>query len=158
MNIQRWEIPSVVIEQTQEAFRCGEHEVFVIWTAPLEEAGPICHVRHCVVPEQTPGFSPEGGAYVHITGAELSRIQFANYDRKERSMIQLHTHPSHNVRMSALDRKWEVVNHVGALSIIVPWYGKSALMGFSGVNVYEREHSDWRLWPPEETARRLIVV
>src|SRR5713226_7100139 len=139
MKFERWEISRKVIEQTLAAFKRGRHEVFVIWTGQLNIVHPSCRIQRCVIPTQQPGFAPQGGAYVHITGAELSRIQYQNYDLGERSVIQLHTHPSGDVRMSELDRQWEVVNHVGALSIIVPSYGDRRLEGFPGANVYERE-------------------
>ncbi|ODA41860.1 hypothetical protein DSBG_1352 [Desulfosporosinus sp. BG] len=71
--------------------------------------------------------------------------------------MQLHTHPSANVIMSRLDLEWEVVKHIGALSIIVPYYGSRGLEEFSGVNVYERMEKGWRLWSKEEIRERLVV-
>ena len=158
MRFMNWNIPIDVLHETQQAFRRGSHEVFVLWTAPLNQKGSDCQIKRCVVPEQRPGVGPSGGVYVHIAGEELSRVQFNNFDNGEKSVVQLHTHPGSNVRMSKLDRKWEVVNHIGALSIIVPFYGVRDLVGFHGVNVYEREPDDWRLWTPTEVAKRLAVV
>lgn len=156
--IEKWTVNRHIIEETERAFRIGAHEVFAIWTAALNESVVECRLRRCVVPQQKPGFSPLGGAYVHIEGRELSRIQFENYDRGERSVIQLHTHPGPDVTMSELDRKWEVVCHVGALSIIVPSYCQHGLLWFRGISVYEREARDWRRWDVREIARRLIVT
>lgn len=156
MSFESWDIPRHVCSETEQAFASGRHEVFVLWTAPLAAAPPTCPISRCVVPAQRPGFT-DGGAYVHIEGRELGRIQFDNYDRGERSVIQLHTHPGANVTMSDLDRRWEVVAHVGALSIIVPQYGDSGLVGFQGCNVYERMAEDWRLWSPSEVQARLRV-
>jgi proteasome lid subunit RPN8/RPN11 len=156
--IEKWTVTRDVIEGTERAFRIGAHEVFAMWTAALKESGAECRIRRCVVPRQKPGFSPLGGAYVHIEGRELSRIQFENYDRGERSVIQLHTHPGADVTMSELDRKWEVVCHVGALSIIVPSYCKYGLLGFPGASVYERDERDWRRWDAREIGRRLIIT
>lgn len=158
MKYERWDIPEEIINKTTTAFTAGRHEVFVIWTAPLEPVEKICKIKRHVVPIQRPGSSSWGGVYVHIEGAELSRIQFDNYDRLERSVVQLHTHPSNDVLMSALDREWEVVKHVGALSIIVPNYGINDLHNFYGAAVYEREISDWRLWSHKEVRRRLRIV
>lgn len=156
--IERWSVARSVIDETERAFCVGAHEVFVMWTASLREIGSECGVRRCVVPQQRPGFSPMGGAYVHIHGRELSRIQFDNYDHGERSVVQLHTHPGADVTMSELDRQWEVVCHVGALSIIVPFYCRQGLLGFRGVSVYEREEQDWRRWDVNEVERRVIVL
>ncbi len=157
MTFVTWEIPSALLEETTSAFTSGAHEVFVIWTAPLRQTDSVYKIRRCIVPQQTPGFSA-GGVYVHIDGNELSRIQFDNYDRSERSVVQLHTHPSADVRMSPLDRAWEVVSHIGALSIIVPYFGKAGLRDFPGVHVYEREPDDWRLWTRTEIEQRLRVI
>jgi proteasome lid subunit RPN8/RPN11 len=160
MKISQWLLPSSVVQQTEFAFRSGKHEVFAIWTASKSQLGLADHavpISRGVIPKQTPGATPTG-VYVHIEGAELQRIQLDNFDRSERSIIQLHTHPGVDVRMSKLDREWEVVRHVGALSIIVPFYGQQGLMSFEGVNVYEREEHDWRLWSRIETAERIKII
>lgn len=156
MNYQQWNIPKFILEQTVVAFRKGQHETFVIWTAPLNSKSPICEIKRCIVPTQKPGFTALG-AYVHIEGAELNRIQFDNFDKRERSVVQLHTHPSKNVNMSKLDIEWEVVKHIGALSIIVPSYCSKSLGEFEGVHVYERMEKGWRLWTREEINRRLVI-
>lgn len=158
MKYERWEVSEQIINKTTTAFAAGRHEVFVLWTAPLKSAEKICSIKRHIVPIQRPGTSTWGGVYVHIEGSELSRIQFDNYDKSERCVVQLHTHPSKNVLMSALDREWEVVKHVGALSIIVPNYGINGLHNFSGVAVYEREVNDWRLLSNNEVNRRLRII
>lgn len=60
--------------------------------------------------------------------------------------------------MSMLDREWEIVRHIGALSIIVPYYGQRGLGSFDGANVYEREEHDWRLWSSKEVMERLVLL
>lgn len=157
MKFKSWNIPQSVLDETSRKFSVGRHEVFVIWTAPLMATEPVCEVKKCVVPLQCPGTS-RWGVYVHIDGIELNRIQFDNYDRGERSVIQLHTHPSADVTMSELDMQWEVVKHVGALSIIVPSYGNMGLVGFPGASVYEREAYGWRLWSNNEIKERLRCI
>lgn len=158
MKHNKWKIPQQVLAETQQAFLRGQHEVFVIWAAARQETHPadVAEITRCIVPEQKPGVS-QHGVWVHITGSELQRIQLDNFQRKERSIVQLHTHPGADVRMSQLDREWEVVRHVGALSIIVPYYGQRGLGSFEGVNVYEREEGDWRLWSPKDVAEGLVV-
>lgn len=157
--MKHWTIDRGVIAATESALRRGQHEVFVIWAGPSGQESrseDLC-VDHCIVPAQTPGIT-EGGVWVHIEGAELQRIQLANFEASRRSIIQLHSHPGADVRMSSLDRKWEVVRHVGALSIIVPFYGRNGLALGQGANVYEREVDDWRLWTDEETHERLVIA
>ena len=157
MMIQHWNIPHTVLLETERVFTSRRHEVFVLWTGPLGAPTTACAIRRCVVPKQQAGATPTG-VYVHIDGSELSRIQFDNFDRGERSVIQLHTHPGADVRMSDLDRQWEVLTHDGALSIIVPRYGALGLKGFPGVNVYEREGDLWRLWDQVELQERIRIV
>lgn len=159
MKIHLWHIDPEVVTQTERAVLVGQHEVFTIWTsikpvAPL--LGPLC-VDRCIVPAQTPGVSASG-VWVHIDSSELQRIQLENFRDGRRSVVQLHTHPGADVQMSELDRTWEVVRHVGALSIIVPFYGRSGLALTQGANVYEREEDDWRLWSPDEVQKRLVVA
>ena len=72
--------------------------------------------------------------------------------------MQIHTHPSTNTSMSALDVQWEVVAHPGALSIIVPGYCRGGLASFGRASVYEREQGGcWRLWGAGEMERRVEV-
>ena len=99
-----WDIPVTVLTQTADAFARADHEVFVLWTAAFNEDGGTCRVVRCIVPEQQPGRTGLG-VYVRIEGRDLARIQYDNFDRKERSVVQLHTHPSADVRMSDLDRQ-----------------------------------------------------
>lgn len=154
MKYSQWKIPRQVVAETEQAFLRGKHEVFAIWVAPRANSVAQAAVTRCIVPAQTPGVTPTG-VWVHIAGQELQRIQLDNFKYKERSVVQLHTHPGANVDMSKLDRDWEVVRHIGALSIIVPFYGTLGLTLFEQANVYEREDDDWRLWPRHEVAARL---
>lgn len=106
---------------------------------------------------QAPSAGPRG-ASVHVPGVELRRIAFDNYARGERSVVQIHTHPSLDTRMSALDRRWEVVAHPGALSIIVPDYCRDGPRSFWSAGVYERgPGGHWARWGDGEMARRIEV-
>jgi proteasome lid subunit RPN8/RPN11 len=158
MTTTTWTLPTSILRETQKAFLQGAHEVFALWIAPLSALpGASIELRRCIVPAQEPGRTAFG-VYVRIEGAELQRIQLHNYRQGERSVVQLHTHPGCDVTMSDLDREWEVVRHVGALSIIVPHYGTTDWSGFKGVNVYEREPEGWRLWSHEECLNRITVA
>ena len=152
-----WRIPKKIIDNTSRALTSRQLEVFVLWTAPIETKNNVCEIKRLIVPRQDADVGSLG-AYVHIASKELSRIVFDNYRHGERSVVQIHTHPSHNVDMSVLDRKWEVISHVGALSIIVPNYGKASLNDFLGVNIYEREENDWRLWDADEFKSRFEII
>lgn len=159
MKIGTWKLNPQVVAETERALLVGAHEVFAIWTAvkPPAAGADALAVDGCVVPRQKPGVSPTG-VWVHIEGEELQRIQLDNFKTGRRSVIQLHSHPGADVRMSRLDREWEIVRHVGALSIIVPDYGRAGLALHAGANIYEREEDDWRLWTPQEAQARLVIA
>lgn len=156
MKFDVWQVSPEVIAETEAALRRGKHEVFVMWAGPRSQSAGVCEITRVIIPRQTPESSPFGVA-VKIEGSELARIQFDNFGRGEKSYVQVHTHPKGNVEMSRLDRKREVVNQIGALSIIVPNYCGDGLAGFPGVNVYERDEDDWRLWTPAEAAMKIRV-
>jgi len=158
MKIGTWKLDKRVINQTERALLVGAHEVFAIWTAPkLAGGADEMLVDGCIVPRQKPGVSASG-VWVHIEGEELQRIQLQNFADGRRSVIQLHSHPGADVRMSLLDREWEVVRHIGALSIIVPHYGRTGLALHAGANIYERDEDDWRLWSSQEAQDRLVIA
>lgn len=160
MKYGKWTVPAELVQATEAAMAGRRHEVFALWTAALElgdEQREEAQIRQLIVPAQRPGQTAHG-VYVHIAGSELQRIQMTNYDRNERSIVQLHTHPSSDVTMSGLDRQWEVVAHLGALSIIVPDYCARGLCLTAGANIYEREEDDWRLWSRREAAERIVVA
>lgn len=170
-----------MLDDTLRALTSKQAEVFVLWTAPLPAArssgssgssaghagrgrgsgasggGGCCAVRRAIVPDQE-SHTGIRGAHVHVPGRELARIAFDNYKRGERSVAQVHTHPSASTRMSLLDVQWEVVAHPGALSIIVPDYCRGGPLSFRKASIYERQEGGrWRLWGAGELGRRIKV-
>lgn len=152
-----WIVPRGVACRTIEALSGRDAEAFALWTEPLPPARGRRAISRVVVPAQEPG-AGASGERVHVPGGELRRIAFANHERGERCAAQIHTHPSSDTRMSALDAEWEVVTHAGALSIIVPDYCRGGIASFAQSSVYEREEGGrWRLWGAGELERRLRI-
>lgn len=152
-----WIVPREVIDRTIDALSGADAEVFVLWTEPLPPARNRRAIARAIVPAQEWYVGPRG-AHVHVTGGELRRIAFDNHERGERSAVQIHTHPSADTRMSALDVKWEVVAHPGDLSIIVPDYCRGGMRSFMRASVYEREDGGrWRHWGAGEAGRRMRI-
>lgn len=154
-----WAVPEGVVRQTVKALSSRDAEVFALWTAPLG-GGRVgrCAVARVVVPRQE-AHDGVRGAHVHVPGDELRRIAFDNYKRGERNAAQIHTHPSGDTRMSALDKKWEVVTHPGALSIIVPRYCRDGVSSLRNASVYERVPGGrWRLWGAGEMEARVSMA
>lgn len=153
-----WTVPEKVIGQTIEGLSGRDEEVFALWTAPLEARRGECMVTRVVVPRQEAHCGARG-AYVHVPGEELRRIALDNYRRGERNAVQIHTHPSDDTRMSELDKKWGVVTHPGALSIIVPRYCSGGMSSFKNASIYERMHGDcWRLWRAGEMEAKVSMA
>ena len=150
----------MVVERTIGALSGMGAEVFALWTTPLASRPPSSRqlISRVIVPEQEPRTDGPRGARVRVTGGELRRTAFDNYERGERSAVQIHTHPSADTRMSELDRMWEVVSHPGALSIIVPDYCRDGPDSFWRASVYERGPGGaWSLWDGGEMRRRIEV-
>ena len=152
-----WRVSKEIMSQTATVLANRNSEVFVFWTASIETGGGTCVIKRLVVPEQD-AHTDHDGAYVHIRGIELGRIDLDNFYRNERNVVQIHTHPSSDVRMSDLDRRWEVVKHPGALSIIVPNYARGGTGDISRANIYEHLEDGWRLWGPGEFGCRFKVT
>lgn len=152
-----WIVPRGVVDRTIDALSGTNAEVFVLWTEPLPPARDNCRISRAIVPDQEPHVG-DRGVYVHVPGDELTRIAFDNHERGERNAVQIHTHPSADTTMSALDVQWEVVVHAGALSIIVPDYCRGGIDSLMRASVYEREEGGrWRLWGAGELGRRLKI-
>lgn len=148
-----------MFDDTVKALSSRHAEVFALWTAPAAggNSSNTCAIRRVIVPDQESHVGVRG-AHVHVPGRELRRIAFDNYERGERSAVQIHTHPSADTRMSLLDVKWEVVVHTGALSIIVPDYCRGGPSSFERASVYERQPGGrWRLWGAGELGRRVRI-
>ena len=155
-----WAVSPKVVDRTIRRLSDRDAEAFALWTAPIAggRGDGGCEVARLVTPRQE-AHGGARGAYVHAPGEELRRIAFDNYKRGERNVAQIHTHPSDDTRMSELDKKWEVVAHPGALSIIVPGYCRGGMSSFRMASVYERESGGrWRLWGAGELEARVSIV
>ena len=135
--------------------RAGEHEVFAIWSAENIKADVIeAIVDSCIVPAQTPGVTAEGlGAQKDVSFSAFSWT----IPGPGAAACQLHTHP--DVRMSNLDRAWEVVRHVGALehhraALALPVSAGSSAPAPTSTNARRRR----RLARRAEGHGRLVVV
>jgi len=149
-------IPSSVLAETEIALRDDAVERTVVWQL-AEPPDPANAVVALVVPEQHPEATTLGHL-VRVPGNELARMQFDAYHAGRRTWIQLHTHPGSDVRMSSTDRKWAIADFPGALSIIVPVFGRRGLRAWPGVAVYERGEANWRRWSQSEVMARLVEL
>jgi len=153
--ISTFAIPLDILPATEEALRLDGAERTAVWQLAEPQDAEMT-VRRLVVPLQEPivtGF----GHLVRVSSSELARMQFEAHHAGLRTWIQLHTHPGTNVGMSDTDVAWAIADFPGALSIIVPNFGRDVLESWTGVGVYERGDDGWREWTPDETRDRLLV-
>ena len=148
-------IPLNIVHATEEALRLDGAERTAIWQL-AEPSDPEMTVRRLIVPLQEPIVTAHGHL-VRVPSSELARMQFDAYDAGFRTWIQLHTHPGINVCMSDTDVAWAIADFLGALSIIVPTFGRDGLSSWTGVGVYERGDDGWREWGTDESRTRLLV-
>jgi proteasome lid subunit RPN8/RPN11 len=74
------------------------------------------------------------------------------YLRKERLHVlaQVHSHPAAAYHSDA-DNRWAIVRHCGAISLVIPWFGKrtTALSFQDDVAAFQLDPSDtWRKMDP----------
>ena len=149
-------IPIAVLVETELALHDDAAERTAVWQV-CEPPDPAMTVVHLDIPEQEP-ITTRLGHLVRVAGSELARMQFEAYRAGRRTWIQLHTHPARDVRMSSTDRKWAIADFPGALSIIVPEFGRHGLRGWPGVGVHERAEMGWRRWSRAEILDRLVLA
>lgn len=94
----------------------GCKEIVVLWLAQKVAGQAI--VQRVYVPLQE-----SGRAFFHIPPRGMQRL-FAEL-RPSRLMVaaQVHTHP-HEAFHSAADDHWAVLRHVGALSLVLPYFAR----------------------------------
>jgi hypothetical protein len=148
-------VPLELLHATEEALRLDGAERTAIWQM-AEPPDVEKRVRRLVVPLQEPIVTALGHL-VRVPSSEMARMQFEAYHAGLRTWIQIHTHPGNNVGMSDTDVAWAIADFPGALSIIVPNFGRDGLKSWTGVGVYERDDDGWREWTPGEPRTRLLV-
>jgi hypothetical protein len=120
MNTRSVIVSQYIVANTIEELRHGgsaETERFALWLGRKTETQVLISERY--VPEY--GASSD---YFHIGRPAMARLM--EYLRTHELMVgaQLHTHPQEAFHSSADDR-WAIVRHLGALSIVLPDFGRA---------------------------------
>lgn len=79
---------------------------------------------------------------------------------RRRIVAQIHTHPGRAFH-SEVDAEWAIVRHVGALSLVLPWFAATITPQsfLDEVATYEYSHTgDWILCPNRGLAARVMVT
>lgn len=112
-------VPRMLAEETHIYLRrIGEtgNEAVALWAG--ETQGNMFHVRHSIVPKQTPVASQEGLCYF-VSGEELHRINLWLFKNSFRLVAQVHSHPREAYH-SQTDDRYAMVSTSGGLSLVVP--------------------------------------
>jgi hypothetical protein len=109
-------------------------------------------VRSAHVPEQI-SHHVSGGTHVTIGGPQLAALNELITAAGELAVAQVHSHP-YDAYHSEADDQMAPVTVLGALSIVVPRFGRHGLRG-PGVIVHRLERSGWMELEAEEAARVL---
>jgi hypothetical protein len=109
-----------VVAETIEELRQGGHartERFVLWLARKTDSHLLIHEFY--VPQYE-----ASSDYFHIGRPAMARLMEHLRTRELMIGAQLHTHPQEAFHSLADDR-WAIVRHVGALSIVLPDFGRT---------------------------------
>lgn len=148
-------IPSAVLDPTLEVLRnAGERgcEAFVLWGATIEDGS--VRFRTVLVPHQVAHRLDEG-LLVTVDGNALFQINKALYSRGEILAAQVHSHPTAAFH-SDTDDCFSLVTLTGALSVVVPNFGRDGL-GASSDWAWYRLIGEGQ-WSPLTAQDRITVV
>jgi hypothetical protein len=140
-DVSQFHIPSAVIDKTDAALRSAgtrRLEAFVLWTG--ETVGETFEVRKAHIPEQT-SYRLESGLCVRVDGAELHRLNAWLYQNRQELGAQVHSHPTEAYH-SETDDTFPIVTVRGALSVVVPDFGRRGIRG-PGIAAYRLTDDGW---------------
>ncbi|HEX8769269.1 MAG TPA: hypothetical protein VF711_00730 [Acidimicrobiales bacterium] len=148
-------MPRSAVEATLASLREGGeggHEVFVLWGARVQDT--VLRFGSVLVPEQT-AYRTSHGLLVTVEGSALFSVNKTLYERNEILAAQVHSHPTEAYH-SDTDDCHSLVTLNGAVSVVVPYFGRE---GLAGIN-------DWawfRLtgkarWRPLNESERVVLV
>lgn len=91
-------------------------ECVVLWLAKKD--GDFLNINNVYLPEQTVSIES-----FHISRISMEMILRFLRESRLRVAAQVHTHPESAFHSQA-DDKWSIVRHVGALSLVLPYFAK----------------------------------
>ena len=127
LDVRAFIIPSSILSETIDFLRevgVKGFEGFVLWTGQLSDPHTF-RFGHAIVPEQR-AMMTESGLLVTVEGKALFEVNKAAHTHNEILAAQIHSHPT-DAYHSSTDDAFPLVTLVGALSVVVPNFGKNAL-------------------------------
>lgn len=124
-------LPSVLLDATLDVLRdAGSRgcEAFAVWGATIDDG--LVQFTTMVVPDQV-AHQTDDGLLVTVDGDALFHINKTLYERNEILAAQVHSHPT-GAFHSDTDDCFSLVTLTGALSLVVPDFGRDRLDGMHG--------------------------
>ena len=111
-------------------------------------------ITRCVIPDQVPRRSARS---VSVEVTLRGKLQLAAaLQPGERYLARIHSHP-HEAFHSPTDDANPGLTAEGALSIVVPDFGRGLRTGLSSCAIYELRRGCWSALTPAEVRSRLVV-
>lgn len=126
------------VDVLREAGREG-YEAFVLWGGVVH--GHQFRVLSSVVPEQN-GSKTSDGLLVTVDGPALFRANKYFYEQKHLLGVQVHSHPT-NAFHSSTDDSFPLATLDGALSVVVPEFGRDGPHVREGWAYYRLREGEW---------------
>lgn len=126
-------IPQWLLDQTVEILRArGKQgfEAFVVWGGTVERGGAEVSFRSGLIPAQE-GHKTDTGLLVTVSGESLFEVNRELYGRGELLAAQIHSHPT-DAYHSDTDDCHSLVTLTGALSIVIPFFGRDGAQDRTG--------------------------
>jgi hypothetical protein len=126
LNIGKFIIQSDVLSNTIEFLReMGSfgYEGFALWSGSFETDNAF-RFKTALIPEQKPMITDEGHLVI-VEGEALFKVNKTVHQLGQILGGQVHTHPT-TAYHSATDDHYPLVTLLGALSVVIPDFGKNA--------------------------------
>ncbi|HOJ12461.1 MAG TPA: hypothetical protein PK733_18005 [Clostridiales bacterium] len=160
MNNYKYFIPFNLLKETKDFLvQMGkkDKEAYVLWSGVKLSTFEF-QVRGMIIPEQLAVKTAFGYAF-DITASSIGKINEALFDKGEMGLIQVHSHPGESAFHSPRDDKLSVINRLGALSIVLPYFGNIDFSDFSKVKVHIHTGvHQWEVLPLNKVKEIIHIV
>jgi len=141
-HITQFRVPATIAADTDATLqRVGRdgNECFVLWSGVRH--GTEFRVQTLHRPRQT-AYKLPTGLLVRVDADELHRLNIWMYKNGEELAVQVHSHPTEAFH-SDTDDMYPMVAVEGGISIVVPYFARSGLMG-PGVAYFRLDGGGWQ--------------
>lgn len=154
-TIRTYRVPGAILRDSVETLRTlsrGSKESVVLWQGKVLDED-TAEITHLVVPKQL-----TGPYHFNVPLAERLALIAKVSEHNEFILIQLHTHPQQAFHSPA-DDEMAITKHQGAISIVVPYFGRHWQGSFEDTSVHiNLGNATWRQLTLSEVAGLLEVV